>query len=327
MTNKLYLENFVQQALECRRITRSGTMVATFGLLLAVSQHNSAKSISSNERRVPILMSFHDHQRPIYTPGKRRNGEEASEDSPPSPSSPRVHYHLGGKHLDETSGGTKAAVERRKREGREGGIKDSTLRYNKVHPWKPLPLPSLLHGSSITPFNLLCSSTLLIFPSVLGDPATLSCLRHSSLPPLQLACIYISGEGGGTGGRRGEETGKRVGRGFYLLRGFLVTGNLKICLRVVEPPEETLLLAPILLPSSRAPPEEEKGGRVVVVAARFDEPHHERRYCFYKLICSRGPGDGRVSFDPGVGWSEPEFRGQDLRGKEEGGGVDKGGGD
>lgn len=29
------------------------------------------------------------------------------------------------------------------------------------------------------------------------------------------------------------------------LRGFLVTGNLKICLRVVEPPEETLLLAPI----------------------------------------------------------------------------------
>lgn len=212
-------------------------------------------------------------------------------------------------------------MERRKREGREGGIKDSTLRYNKVHPWKPLPLPSLLHGSSITPFNLLCSSTLLIFPSVLGDPATLSCLRHSSLPPLQLACIYIyiSGEGGGRGGRRGKETGKRVGRGFYLLRGFLVTGNLKICLRVVEPPEETLLLAPILLPSSRAPPEEEKGGRVVVVAARFDEPHHERRYCFYKLICSRGPGDGRVSFDPGVGWSEPEFRGQDLRGKREGG--------
>lgn len=67
---------------------------------------------------------------------------------------------------------------------------------------------------------------------------------------------------------------------------------------------------------------------MVVVAARFDEPHHERRYCFYKLICSRGPGDGRVSFDPGVGWSEPEFRGQDLRGKEEGGRrVDKGGGD
>lgn len=213
MTNKLYLENFVQQALECRRITRSGTMVATFGLLLAVSQHNSAKSISSNERRVPILMSFHDHQCPIYTPGKRRNGEEASEDSPPSPSSPRVHYHLGGKHLDETSGGTEAAVERRKREGREGGIKDSTLRYNKVHPWKPLPLPSLLHGSSITPFNLLCSSTLLIFPSVLGDPATLSCLRHSSLPPLQLACIYIyiyrEREGG-----RGEGGAKKQGKGW-----------------------------------------------------------------------------------------------------------------
>lgn len=230
MTNKLYLENFVQQALECRRITRSGTMVATFGLLLAVSQHNSAKSISSNERRVPILMSFHDHQRPIYTPGKkRRNGEEASEDSPPSPPSPRVHYHLGGKHLDETSGGTEAAVERRKREGREGGIKDSTLRYNKVHPWKPLPLPSLLHGSSITPFNLLCSSTLLIFPSVLGDPATLSCLRHSSLPPLQLACIYIyiSGEGGGRGGRRGEETGKRVGRGVLPPQGLSCDGKFK----------------------------------------------------------------------------------------------------
>lgn len=99
------------------------------------------------------------------------------------------------------------------------------------------------------------------------------------------------------------------------LRGFLVTGNLKICLRVVEPPEETLLLAPIP-PSGRSSPEGEAGkeGGVVVAAARFDEPHHERRYCFYKLICSRGPGDGRVSFDPGVGWSEPEFRGQDLHG-------------
>lgn len=78
VTNKLYLENFVQQALECRRITRSGTMVATFGLLLAVSQHNSAKSISSNERRVPILMSFHDHQRPIYTPKRRRSKRRLS---------------------------------------------------------------------------------------------------------------------------------------------------------------------------------------------------------------------------------------------------------
>lgn len=120
-------------------------------------------------------------------------------------------------------------MERRKREGREGGIKDSTLRYNKVHPWKPLPLPSLLHGSSITPFNLLCSSTLLIFPSVLGDPATLSCLRHSSLPPLQLACIYIyiSGEGGGRGGRRGEETGKRVGRGVLPPQGLSCDGKFK----------------------------------------------------------------------------------------------------
>lgn len=98
------------------------------------------------------------------------------------------------------------------------------------------------------------------------------------------------------------------------LRGFLVTGNLKICLRVVEPPEETLLLAPIP-PFGRSSPEGKAGKEGgVVVAARFDEPHHERRYCFYKLICSRGPGDGRVSFDPGVGWSEPEFRGQDLHG-------------
>lgn len=38
--------------------------------------------------------------------------------------------------------------------------------------------------------------------------------------------------------KRGEGNGRAGGR-----RLFLVTGNLKICLRVVEPPEETLLLA------------------------------------------------------------------------------------
>lgn len=59
--------------------------------------------------------------------------------------------------------------------GDGGSIKESTLRYNKVHPWKPsaLSTPALSHlspgSSSITPSNLLCSSTLLIFPSVLGE--------------------------------------------------------------------------------------------------------------------------------------------------------------
>lgn len=56
---------------------------------------------------------------------------------------------------------------------------------------------------------------------------------------------------------RGEGTSEWVGRRF-----FLVTGNLKICLRVVEPPEKTLLLAPRARTRAREKERLREGGRV-----------------------------------------------------------------
>lgn len=92
----------------------------------------------------------------------------------------RVYQHLVQRN--EVRGNTRDKKRDEEAEGEEkgaggggGSIKESTLRYNKVHPWKPSALfaPAFSHfspgSSSITPSNLLCSSTLLIFPSVLGE--------------------------------------------------------------------------------------------------------------------------------------------------------------
>lgn len=105
--------------------------------------------------------------------------------------------------------------------GDGGSIKESTLRYNKVHPRKPSALfaptlpPRLSPGSSsITPSNLLCSSTLLIFPSVLGERPFLLPRR---LRWLYREWLYLAvgdskrdeeeeeEEVAGLGARRGEE--------------------------------------------------------------------------------------------------------------------------
>lgn len=71
------------------------------------------------------------------------------------------------------------------------------------------------------------------------------------------------------GSRKGRERKKRE-RASERASGqeavlFLVTGNLKICLRVVEPPEETLLLAP------RARRDGERGGDSDVVDVDDDD--------------------------------------------------------
>lgn len=159
--------------------------------------------------------------------------------------------------LREATNEEASKEEKEENRGGGGSIKDSTLRYNKVHPWKPSAHPALptiprfsLGSTSITPFNLLCSSTLLIFPSVLGDRASPSPNPRSNVcwlyRELSRWC-WEPKEEEEKETRLGEKEGSRKGeRRVGAQPGFLVTGNLKICLRVVEPPEETLLLAATL---------------------------------------------------------------------------------
>lgn len=60
----------------------------------------------------------------------------------PSKSAPRVYYHLEESASKATKEETVKKEKEKEGSGGGGSIKDSTLRYNKVHPRKPSARPA-----------------------------------------------------------------------------------------------------------------------------------------------------------------------------------------